>query len=349
MRRELPAALRSRHGTTFVIAEAGVNHDGDIDKAIALVDAAASAAADAVKFQTFSADRLVTRSAPKAAYQKRTTNNEESQHAMLRRLELSDEAHHRLQQHASTREITFLSTPFDEVAADFLDGLGVAAFKVPSGELTNLPFLAHVARKRKPMIVSTGMATLAEVERALDTIRAAAPAVEVVVLHCTSNYPAAVDDVNLRAMESLSRAFGVTVGYSDHTLGTSVSTAAVALGASLIEKHFTLDKSAAGPDHAASLDVQQLAALIVAIRDVEMALGDGVKRPRPAEREVALVARKSIVAARRLTVGQIIGAADVVLRRPGSGLGADVLPLVIGRTLRCDVDEGTLLSLEALS
>ena len=344
----LPAELTSASGTTFIIAEAGVNHDGSLDKAIALVDAAADAAADAVKFQTFSADRLVTRSAPKAAYQQRSTDSDESQHAMLRRLELSDDAHRRLQQHARIRKIEFLSTPFDEVAADFLDGLALPVFKVPSGELTNLPFLAHVARKQKPIIISTGMATLAEVERALSTIRETAP-IDVVVLHCTSNYPAAIDDVNLHAMNTLARAFGVAVGYSDHTLGIAVSTAAVALGAQVIEKHFTLDKSDAGPDHAASLDVAELMALVAAIRDVERALGDGVKRPRASERDVALVARKSIVATRTLSAGHVLTKDDVAMRRPGSGLPAEMLHIALGRKLRVDLAEGTLVTLEVLS
>jgi N,N'-diacetyllegionaminate synthase len=345
----LPQALRSRHGAVFVIAEAGVNHDGDVDKAVALVDAATDAHADAVKFQTFSADRLVTRAAPKAAYQKQTTSANESQHAMLKRLELSDDAHRRLAQHAASRGIAFWSTPFDEVAADFLDALGVPVFKVPSGELTNLPFLRHVAKKRKPMVISTGMATLAEVERALGVVRDVDAALDVVVLHCTSNYPAAPETANLRAMDTLARAFGVVVGYSDHTLGLAVPTAAVALGARVLEKHFTLDKRAPGPDHAASLDVAELKALVAAVRAVEVALGDGVKRPVPSEREVANVARKSIVAARALPLGHTLGGDDVVMRRPGSGLGAELLPVVVGRTLKRALAEGELVSFEVLS
>jgi N-acetylneuraminate synthase len=331
----------------FIIAEAGVNHDGDVSQALGLIDIAAAAGADAVKFQTFSADRLVTRDAAKASYQERTTDRAESQHAMLRRLELSDDVHRQLQAHAVARGITFISTPFDETAADFLQGLGVPVFKVPSGELTNLPFLRHVARKGRPMILSTGMATLGEVERAVDVVRAAG--VDLTVLHCTSSYPAAAVDVNLRAMVTMGQALGVRVGYSDHTLGIEVSLAAVALGARVIEKHVTHDKSAAGPDHAASLDAAELNALVRGVRTIELALGDGVKRPREVELEVARVARKSIVAARGLKAGHVVVDADVVLRRPGTGLSPELLPLVVGRTLRADLEEGALLSLAVLS
>lgn len=332
----------------YIIAEAGVNHDGSLDKALQLVDVAAVAGADAVKFQTFSAQRLTTASAPKAAYQQRTTDAGESQLDMLSRLELTDEAHRVLQRRARERGITFISTPFDEQACDFLETLDLPLYKVPSGELTNIPFLRHVARKKRPMILSTGMASLGEIERAIAVVREAG-CDDVTVLHCTSSYPAEMADVNLRAMQSMATTFGVRVGYSDHTLGIEVSTAAVALGARVIEKHFTIDKTSPGPDHAASLEPAELGALVRAIRNIEAALGDGVKRQRPVELEVARVARKSIVAARDLEVDAVIGADDVVMRRPGNGLSSEYLDAVIGRRLRTAVASGELLAFSVLA
>ncbi len=331
----------------FIIAEAGVNHDGDVDAAKALIDVAADAGADAVKFQTFSAKRLATAAAPKAAYQLKNTEATESQVAMLQRLELSDDAHRLLQAHAKQRGIVFMSTPFDEVAADFLESLDIPLFKIPSGELTNTPFLAHVAKKGRPLILSTGMATLGEVETAVAVVRSAG-CTDLTVLHCTSNYPASIDDVNLRAMQTMGAALGVKVGYSDHTLGIEVSLAAVALGAVVVEKHFTLSKLRAGPDHAASLEPAELAALVRGIRTVERALGDGVKAPKAAEREVAQVARKSVVASRAIAAGAVLVADDLVMRRPGTGLSAQFLPLLVGRVVRRAVDEGELLSLEVI-
>jgi N-acetylneuraminate synthase len=335
-----------RH-SCFVIAEAGVNHDGDIAKALRLVDVAAAAGADAVKFQTFSAERLVTTTAPKAEYQKRGTSAAESQFEMLKRLELSRADHLTLFSHAATRGIEFMSTPFDEHCADFLQELGVKRFKVSSGDLTNLPLLVHLAATKLPVILSTGMATMGEVERAIETFLAAGGG-PLSVLHCTSNYPARPDDVNLLAMQTIGVAFGVPVGYSDHTLGTEVAIAAVALGARIIEKHFTLDTSAPGPDHAASLTPEQLVAMVRAIRTVEVALGDGIKRPRASEREVAAVARKSLVASLPLAVGHVLTAADLTMRRPGTGLPWEVLGLVVGRHLRRPLQPGDLLTLEAL-
>jgi N-acetylneuraminate synthase len=331
----------------FIIAEAGVNHDGDLNKALDLVDLAADAGADAVKFQTFSADRLVTTAAQKAEYQQRVTDPAESQYAMLKRLELSDDAHRVLLERARERGIEFLSTPFDEASCDFLDNLGICRFKVPSGELTNLPYLRHLARKGRPLILSTGMATLGEVERALDVVRGAG-AVDVVVLHCTSSYPTHIDDVNLLAMVTMRAAFGVPTGYSDHTIGIEISLAAAALGAVVLEKHITLDASAPGPDHAASLEPAQLHALVRGVRNIERSLGDGVKRPTRAELEVARAARKSIVAARAIAAGQRIEEGDLTLRRAGYGLGAEVLPIVVGRKVRGDVSAGEVLELDDL-
>jgi len=327
-----------------VIAEAGVNHDGDVARALALVDIAADAGADYVKFQTFSAARLVTVDAPKAEYQQRSTDHRESHLEMLRRLELDAAGHRAVRDRAAQRGIGFLSTPFDEQAADFLQDLGMSLWKIPSGELTNLPFIQHVARKGGAMVLSTGMATLGEVERGVGAARAGGCR-DVTVLHCTSNYPAAFEDVNLRAMVTMSAALGVPTGYSDHTPGIEVALAAAALGAVVIEKHFTYDPKAAGPDHAASLAPGELAALVRGVRRVTSALGDGVKRPVAAEHDVARVARKSIVLASDLRAGAVVTAGDLVMRRPGTGLGADRLVDVIGRRATRDLEAGRVLEM----
>ena len=331
----------------FVIAEAGVNHDGDRKRALELVDIAADAGADAVKFQTFDADRLATRDAPKAEYQLNGTDPAESQHAMLRRLELSGDDHAALMEHCARRGIVFLSTPFDEQSADLLASLGVAAFKTPSGEITNLPYLAHVARYGKPMIVSTGMATIGEVEAALSAIGDAGGQ-DVVLLHCVSNYPAAAATANLRAMATLERAFNVPVGYSDHTRGLAIALAAVALGAAVIEKHVTVDRTLPGPDHHASLTAAELVALVASIRDVESALGDGRKRPAPSELGTAAVARKSIVAAREIRAGATITREMIVALRPGTGISPALFGAVVGRTTRRDIALGTVLTWDML-
>ncbi|EWY42513.1 hypothetical protein N825_01035 [Skermanella stibiiresistens SB22] len=323
----------------FVIAEAGVNHNGDLDMALRLIDAAVEAGADAVKFQTFDADRLATVDAPKAAYQKVTTGTVESQHEMLRRLQLDAEAHVRLQRHCAERGILFLSSPFDERAADLLDGLDVAGFKIPSGELTNLPFLAHVAAKRRPIILSTGMADMAEVAVAVSHI-AAAGCTDVILLHCLSNYPADPVEANLRAMAAMTAAFYLPVGYSDHTEGVAVALAAVALGAVMIEKHFTLDRTLPGPDHPASLEPAELADLITGIRTVERALGDGVKKSRPSEAGTRATMRKSLVATRDLSAGTLLTAADITAKRPGTGLSPAVLPYLLGRRTAVAVAAG---------
>ncbi len=343
------AGQRIGNGTpTFVIAEAGVNHNGDLGMAKRLIDVAAEAGADAVKFQTFKADRLVTKSAPKAGYQRQTTDAAESQYEMLRRLELSECAHRELMAHCAQRGILFISTPFDEESADFLEALDVPAFKIPSGEVTNLPFLEHVARKGKPIILSTGMSSLGEVEVAVRRIEVAGNR-DLVLLHCVSNYPTAPADVNLRAMHTLSAAFGYAVGYSDHTEGNEISVAAVALGATVIEKHFTLDRTLPGPDHRVSLEPCELIAMLRAIRNVEAALGSSIKRPAPTEQDTANVARKSLVLAADLAAGSSISADVLITRRPGTGLPPSARPYVVGRRLNCDVLAGTVLSLEMLS
>lgn len=332
----------------FVIAEAGVNHNGSVETALKLIDAAANAGASAVKFQTFDAAALTTTQAPKAAYQFRNTGVAESQFEMLRRLELPRDAYRSLQARCASRAIQFMSTPFDEDSADFLDGLGVPAFKISSGDLTNLPFLAHVARKRKPMLISTGMSTIEEVAAAVSTVRAEGFE-EFVLLQCTSAYPAEPRDANLRAIVTMREAFGCPVGYSDHTLGLDTAIAAVALGAVIVEKHLTLDRSLSGPDHAASLEPQEFAELVRRIRIVESALGDGCKVPANAERDAAAVARKSLVAARDLDAGERLTEQAIAIRRPGNGLPPARRDELVGRTLRVPVARGTLLTLEMLA
>lgn len=329
----------------FIIAEAGVNHNGDLALAKGLVDAAASAGADAVKFQTFRTDQLVTMTAPKADYQARTTGPGESQFDMLRKLELNREDHLTLMEHCKKRDILFLSTPFDHESADLLGDLDISAFKLPSGEITNLPLLAHIARKGKPMIVSTGMANLADVETALTTITEAG-CTDIVLLHCVSSYPTQVHDANLRAMNTLRLAFQRPVGYSDHTEGDTVALAAVAIGASLIEKHLTLDRNLPGPDQQASLEPAGMARLIEGVRNVEAALGDGIKKPAPCEADTARVARKSLVAAQDLAPGTPLSEALIAIKRPGTGLPPSFLSYMYGRVVKVAISKDTPLRLE---
>jgi N,N'-diacetyllegionaminate synthase len=332
----------------FVIAEAGVNHNGDLERALRLVDVAAEAGADAVKFQTFKADRLVTRKAAKADYQIRQTGAAESQFDMLRRLELSEENHRRLQTHAAARGVLFMSTPFDEESADLLEHLNVAVFKLPSGEITNLPLLQHVARKGKPMVVSTGMASLGEVEAAVQTIEETGND-QFVLLHCVSQYPADPADVNLRAMQTLALAFAKPVGYSDHTLGNEIALAAVVLGACVIEKHYTLDRGLPGPDHAASSEPGELTALIKGIRKIESALGQGRKQAAASEASTAAVARKSLVASRDIPAGAILTMDLIAIKRPGTGLPPALRPALIGRTARKNIPADTLLTMDMVA
>lgn len=337
----------------FVIAEAGVNHNGSLSMALDLIDAAAEAGADAVKFQTFHADKIASSTAPKAEYQADRTGDG-GQLEMLRALELSDADHRALIERCSQRGIEFMSTAFDEEAADFLATQGIRRIKVPSGELTNKPFIEHLARFGLPMIVSTGMATLDEVQAALtwiddDASEHGAPCPELTVLHCTSSYPAQPGDVNLRAMTTLAKATDRPVGYSDHTLGIAVSTAAVALGATVIEKHFTLDRDLPGPDHAASLTVSELKALIDAIRTIEASLGDGIKAPRPDELAVRDVARRSVTLARDLHEGAVLTAEDLTMLRPGTGIAPAKLDNVLGRRLRRTLPKGTQISWDDLA
>ena len=320
-----------------------MNHNGDPLLARELVRVAAEAGADAVKFQTFAAERLATAAAPKASYQVARTERDESAQAMLRRLELDRDDHVQLIADCKSAGVMFLSSAFDEGSADMLDELGVDAFKVPSGEITNVSYLRHVAAKKRPLIVSTGMSTLEEVEVAVAAIRETAD-VPFVLLHCVSLYPAPLAGTNLRAMETMRARFGVPVGYSDHTEGLTAALAAVALGAAVIEKHFTVDRALPGPDHAASLEPDELRALIQGIRGVESALGDGVKRPLPEEAETAVVARKSVVAATDIQAGAAIERDMLAIKRPGTGLPPAKLDWVVGRAARRAIPAGTVIT-----
>ena len=329
----------------YIIAEAGVNHNGSLIMAKELIDVAAQAGVDAIKFQTFKADLLVSKEAVKADYQKRNTNNDESQYEMLKKLELDKDAHSILMKHCDERGIQFLSTPFDSSSLDILaNQLDLPYIKIPSGEITNAPFVLEIARTSKPVILSTGMSTLAEVETALGVLafgylyNGNKPSIQafeqayitdagqeilkqrVTLLHCTTEYPAPFEEVNLKAMDTLRNAFGLRVGYSDHTDGIAVSIAAVARGAVIIEKHFTLDKDLPGPDHKASLEPTELALLVKSIRQVEKSLGRGVKIPAEAEYGNRLVARKSLIAATDIYQGESLNESNLAIKRPGDGV-----------------------------
>ena len=306
---------------TLIIAEAGVNHNGDIKIAKQLIDVAADCGADYVKFQTFSADRIVTKSADKAEYQKQSSDSSESQFEMLKRLELSVEMHLELIEHCKHKSIKFLSTGFDIQSVDLLVGLGLNLVKIPSGEITNLPLLRHIGSLDLPVILSSGMSTMKEIGDALLILeQTGLPRAQITVLHCTTEYPTPMDEVNLRAMNSIRNTLGVAVGYSDHTLGIEVSVAAVALGASVIEKHFTIDRSLPGPDHKASSEPVELVAMVKAIRNIEVALGSDVKEPTMSEIKNAHIARKSILAGRKIEIGEILSASNLVVKRPGGGV-----------------------------
>lgn len=317
---------------TLIIAEAGVNHNGDLNKALQLIDVAAKAGADLIKFQTFSAEQLVTKSAPKADYQTLTTDVAESQLNMLRQLELSTAMHEKLISHCQMRGVGFFSTGFDIQSLDYLASLGLELFKIPSGELTNLPYLQHIGAFRKPIILSTGMAKLGEIEDALEVLESAGTDRSLItVLHCNTEYPTPMQDVNLNAMCSIKKAFGLPVGYSDHTLGIEVPIAAVALGAVLIEKHLTLDRDLPGPDHKASLEPGEFVAMVRAIRNIEQAMGDGIKRPSPSELKNRLIARKSLVAAKPISEGEHFTLDNITAKRPGTGVSAMRWNEAIGR------------------
>lgn len=334
-------------GRCYVIAEAGVNHNGDLALARTLIDIAIEAGADAVKFQTFDPEAVVSEVAPKAEYQIRNTGTAESQRDMLQRLTLPPSAFAELSARARDRGITFLSTPFDPASAALLIELGVPALKVPSGELTNLPFLRRLAAARRPLLISTGMATLDEVRQAVVTVRDCG-ARDVALLHCVSSYPAEPASCNLRAMQTMREAFDVPVGWSDHTLGTDVALAAAALGAAVVEKHFTSDRRLEGPDHAASLEPPELRALVDGIRAVESALGSGVKAPTEAELATARLVRRSLHFARDLAAGRTLDDADVIALRPAGGMPPAAVDRVIGRVLRRDVSGGEMIREDVL-
>lgn len=332
--------------SVLIIAEAGVNHNGDLETARQLVAAAAAAGADIVKFQTFSARKLVTSGAAKAAYQIATTGNDEGQLDMIRKLELSRQDHEVLIDECRRHGIRFFSTAFDNDSFDMLMDLGLDQVKIPSGELTNLPLLRHMTRHGLPVMLSTGMATLGEVEAAMEVIeRNGTPRQLITVLHCTTEYPAPMEDVNLRAMLSIKAAFGVEVGYSDHTPGIEIPVAAVALGATIIEKHFTLDRNLPGPDHKASLEPDRFKAMVDAIRNVEIALGDGIKRPSASELKNKPIARKSLVAARHIRAGERFSAENLAAKRPGTGISPMQWDEVIGRVAVRDFNIDELIEL----
>lgn len=319
------------NNNTLIIAEAGVNHNGDVGLALQLVDAAANAGADVVKFQTFCADRMVTATAQKAEYQRNSESSNESQYQMLKRLELTRLMHLKLIEHCDSLNIKFFSTGFDLESIEMLIELGLDYFKIPSGEINNLPYLRYVGKQGKPIFLSTGMATIGEIELAIDALESAGTNREkITVMHCTSEYPTPMEDVNLKAMCSIGSAFGVNIGYSDHTEGTEVAIAAVALGAKVIEKHFTLDRSLPGPDHKASLEPDELKSMVSAIRNIERAMGDGVKKPCKNEIKNRSVARKSLVASKKIAAGELFSSENVAVKRPGFGMSPMMWDKVIG-------------------
>ncbi|WP_074405887.1 MULTISPECIES: N-acetylneuraminate synthase [Aquimarina] len=328
-----------------IIAEAGVNHNGDIKLAKKLIDAAAVAGVDYVKFQTFNSKKLVSKNAQKATYQKENTGNaSESQLAMLQKLELSKDMHLELIQYCNSKNIKFLSTGFDLESIDFLNELNIDLFKVPSGEITNLPYLRKIGSLGKPIIISTGMADLKEIEEAVHVVvEAGARMSSITILHCNTEYPTPMHDVNLRAMNTIKDTFNVPIGYSDHTLGIEIPIAAVALGATVIEKHFTLDKTMEGPDHKASLEPEELKAMVTAIRNIEDALGHGRKEPSNSEKKNKEIARKSIVAKTSIQLGDIFTDDNITVKRPGSGISPMKWDSVIGTKALKDYQEDDLI------
>lgn len=327
---------------SFIIAEAGVNHNGSIQNAKKLIDIAAECGCDAVKFQTFKTENLVIRHAKKAEYQIKNTNPNESQYDMLKKLELSKQAHVELIEYCLNKNILFLSTPFDIESADLLEELGITMFKIPSGEITNKPFLQYIAKKQKPIILSTGMSSLEEVKEALEWIYETGNR-KITLLHCTSEYPTREQDVNLNAMITMKNVFNIDVGYSDHTIGIEVPIAAVALGATIIEKHFTLDKSMEGPDHKASLEPNDLREMVFLIRNVEKAMGKGVKMPTDFEKITRNVARKSIVSVTNIKKGEVIKRDMIDIKRPGNGIQPKYLTQVIGKRVNRDINEDEVI------
>lgn len=334
----------------YIIAEAGVNHNGSLGTALKMVEVAARAGADAIKFQTFNPDKLVSRSAQKATYQKKATDIKETQQEMLRKLELTQADHLELLKQAENNKIQFLSTPFDLESIDLLTSLGLQIFKIPSGEITNLPYLKKLGRLKKKIILSTGMSTLSEVGEALDIlIKEGTEKEDIIIMHATTEYPAPFEEVNLNALVTLKEKFGIRTGYSDHTLGITIPVAAVAIGACAIEKHFTLDRNMIGPDHKASLEPSELEQMVIAIRNTERAIGDGIKKPTPSEIPNIKVVRKSIHYSDNLRQGHILTEEDLVMKRPGDGLSPMIVEELISRKLGRDVYADTKAKWEDLA
>lgn len=322
-----------KSSNAFIIAEAGVNHNGQLDLAFELIDTAKQAGADAVKFQTFKAEKIAVNNAPKACYQKQRTPASQTQFEMIKKLELDPTAYRRLMEYSQKKNIEFLSSPFDLDSIDLLNGLNLNIFKIPSGEIDNLPYLRKIGKLKKQIIISTGMADLGEIEDAIDVlVESGTDRSNIAILHCNTEYPSPLEDVNLRAMLTIQAAFpGVKVGYSDHTAGTEVSIAAVAMGAAVIEKHFTLDNNMDGPDHIASLEPNELQAMVSAIRHIEIALGSGIKKPSSSEQKNKTIARKSIVASGTILKGEIFTEQNITVKRPGDGISPMRWDEIIGK------------------
>jgi N,N'-diacetyllegionaminate synthase len=330
----------------FIIAEAGVNHNGSKDIAFKLIDVAAKSGADAVKFQTFRTENLVSKKAPKADYQKLTTDPQESQFAMIKKLELDVETHKELIAHCQKKGIMFLSTPFDLESIDLLNGLGLQIFKIPSGDITNLPYLRKIGNLNKQVILSTGMSTLAEIENALNIlVNSGTIREKITILHCNTEYPTPYEDVNLKAMLTIKEKLKVRVGYSDHTTGIEIPIAAVALGAEVIEKHFTLDRNMEGPDHKASLEPAGLISMVKSIRNIEKSLGDGIKKPSLSEIKNIIIARKSIVALTDINRGEVFTEQNLAVKRPGNGISPMLWDTLIGQTAKMDFKEDELIQI----
>jgi len=336
--------VKNKFEKVFIIAEAGVNHNGSIELAKKLIDVASDSGADAVKFQTFKTEKLVSKHAQKADYQKETTDKNESQFDMIKKLELDSDTHKELMAYCKTKNIMFLSTPFDHDSIELLSDLGLEIFKIPSGEITNLPYLRHIGKLDKKVILSTGMTDIGEIEDALDVLIASGTKKEnITVLHANTEYPTPMEDVNLKAMVTIGNTFDIAFGYSDHTLGIEVDIAAVALGACCIEKHFTLDKTMEGPDHKASLEPDELKAMVKAIRNIELALGSSIKKPSKSEMPNMQIARKSIVAKMDIKKGDKLSEENITIKRPGNGINPMRWDEIVGSIATKDYKEDELI------
>ena len=338
-----------RKNPCFIIAEAGVNHNGDIDIAHKLIDAAKLAGADAVKFQSFKAEALVTSDSKKADYQLKTTNGDNSQLSMLKKLELSTLEQAQLKKHCDDKGILYLCTPYEHESADLLEQIGVDAYKIASTDTSNIPFLRYLAKKGIPVLLSTGMSDLGDVEKSVNELKTHGLAGKIIILQCTSEYPAPIEDINLLSMKTMGTAFNCPVGFSDHTPGLGASPWAVAAGACVIEKHFTLDKNMEGPDHKASINPDEMKELVRTVRNVELALGDGIKRIMPSEAKNKSKMRKSLVAVRKIPAGEIIKQEYLACKRPGTGLSPEWFDKVIGKHAAIDIDKEQVLTLDAIS